>query len=394
MTTQAILTELNARAAAMGISVSVSRFDGKLYAFEVAGKVLHRAATAADARRFLDAAERSGQTAGIVAQARAEALASRDDEATQHPAGPVTVRYNGAGGHAYYLRAAGTWAFGSVAGSDAKRFASVTAARTWLSENGFELDPNAVAFEPAPPAPIEPAASVVGAPAPAMVPQPSQPQQGRDVRAALTLETWSVTMPEHWAGYLVNGNAAGLSDAEIAHIRAHLSRHLPEGGHVVSMQEGSERFTWSADLYGGAPERGCTVAVYDVLAPREADIPLIPAVAPMVPQPCQQQQARARGRALQPARGERRYVTVRDTETGDLHRVLTSVARVGVAVVIFTPSNRHRQGALGGMLITHDDIRKAWVFNDEAEARRMLSRNGAPGERVIRAELVSDPAVA
>lgn len=114
----------------------------------------------------------------------------------------------------------------------------------------------------------------------------------------------------------------------------------------------------------------------------------------MVPQPVQQQQARARGRAPQPARGERRYVTVRDTETGNVHRVLTSVAQVGVAVVIFIPSNRHRQGALGGMLITHDDIRKAWVFNDEAEARRMLSRNRAPGERVIRAELVADPAPA
>lgn len=114
-------------------------------------------------------------------------------------------------------------------------------------------------------------------------------------------------------------------------------------------------------------------------------------VAPaMVPQPCQQQQAKAR--APKPARGERRYVTVRDTETGEVHRVLTSVARVGVAVVIFVPSNRHRQGALGGMLITHDDIRKAWVFNDEAEAHRMLSRNRAPGERVIRAELVADPA--
>lgn len=121
------------------------------------------------------------------------------------------------------------------------------------------------------------------------------------------------------------------------------------------------------------------------------------AIAPapaMVPQPVQQQQACARGRAPQPARGERRYVTVRDTETGEVHRVLTSVARVGVAVVIFTPSNRHRQGALNGMLITHDDIRKAWVFNDEAEARRFLSGNRAPGERVIRAELVADPAPA
>ncbi len=112
----------------------------------------------------------------------------------------------------------------------------------------------------------------------------------------------------------------------------------------------------------------------------------------MVPQPAQQQQAKAR--ASKPARGERRYVEVRDTETGEVHRVLTSVARVGVAVVIFVPSNRHREGALNGMLITHDDTRKAWVFNDEAEARRLLSCNRAPGERVIRAELVADPAPA
>jgi hypothetical protein len=111
-------------------------------------------------------------------------------------------------------------------------------------------------------------------------------------------------------------------------------------------------------------------------------------VTVMVPQVAQQPQAKARG----PARGERRYVTVRDTETGEVHRVLTSVARVGAAVIIFTPSNRHRQGAIGGMLIIHDDVRKAWVFNDESEARRMLSRNRAPGERTIRAELIADPA--
>lgn len=101
-----------------------------------------------------------------------------------------------------------------------------------------------------------------------------------------------------------------------------------------------------------------------------------------------------RKRSTYPPRGERRYVTVRDTETDEIHRVLTSVARVGVAVVVFTPSNRHREGALGGMLITHDDIRKAWVFNDMAEARRMLSRNRAPGERVTLAVLVADPAPA
>lgn len=153
-------------------------------------------------------------------------------------------------------------------------------------------------------------------------------------------------------------------------------------------------FEDSVRLYQWATANGWHSLPYDPAHPVGVYAQAVPPAPAMVPQPVQQQQARARGRAQQPARGERRYVTVRDTETGDVHRVLTSVARVGVAVVIFTPSNRHRQGALGGMLITHDDIRKAWVFNDEAEARRMLSRNGAPGERVIRAELVSDPAAA
>lgn len=164
-------------------------------------------------------------------------------------------------------------------------------------------------------------------------------------------------------------------------------KHSCKGG-VMEMRWPHVIVRWRFEPPAMVPLGGRYVALADGGVEWVADAPT------MVPQPCQPQQARARGRTPQPARGERRYVTVRDTETGDVHRVLTSVARVGVAVVIFTPSNRHRQGALGGMLITHDDIRKAWVFNDEAEARRMLSRNRAPGERVIRAEIVSDPAVA
>lgn len=163
------------------------------------------------------------------------------------------------------------------------------------------------------------------------------------------------------------GDGRPVSDQHRSDCLTYLRRIMAQGG-VGSMSARSERDLRSLIRF-------------------LANCPLRPDAPAMVPQQCQQQQAKAR-----PARGERRYVTVRDTETGEVHRVLTSVARVGVAVVIFTPSNRHRAGALGGMLVTHDDIRKAWVFNDETEARHMLMRNRAPGERVIRAELISDPA--
>lgn len=208
---------------------------------------------------------------------------------------------------------------------------------------GIQADRIVSRFDP--PAPVEAAASVVGTPAPAA-----------DVTA------YEVDRAEAIHGL------GQKSDAELRTLADHFRKVAPLAS-VASNRQSSEAIV-------AACER--------LIARRGA----------MVPQPAQQQQARARGRSLQPARGERRYVTVRDMETGNVHRVLTSVAQVGVAVVIFIPSNRHRQGALGGMLITHDDIRKAWVFNDEAEARRALSRNGAPGERVIRAELVADPAPA
>ena len=214
-------------------------------------------------------------------------------------------------------------------------------------QEGIEADRIVSRFDPAPSAPVvEPVASVVG----------EAPARARYA---------PVYNPAGTGGYDIVDRDTGSTDINGA-------RH------------------WFGDLHFA--QKACDALNAGRPCPTMAE--MCEAAPAMVPQPVQQQQARARGRAQQPARGERRYVTVRDTETGEVHRVLTSVARVGVAVVIFVPSNRHRQGALNGMLITHDDIRKAWVFNDEAEARRMLSRNRAQGERVIRAELVADPAPA
>lgn len=211
-------------------------------------------------------------------------------------------------------------------------------------------------------------AAALGYAVPAPVAMVAQPVQQAQTQAVPNLNAVNVEARKVRDGLRIVGRLGGAGEAY----------------HVEEVREGrciSDRGSW--------PSYSEALAALSAISDPHAPFKAAPA---MVPQPCQQQQGRAR--APKPARGERRYVTVRDTETGEVHRVLTSVARVGVAVVIFTPSNRHRDGALGGMLITHDDIRKAWVFNDEAEARRCLSSNRAPGERVIRAELISDPAAA
>jgi hypothetical protein len=75
-----------------------------------------------------------------------------------------------------------------------------------------------------------------------------------------------------------------------------------------------------------------------------------------------------------PARGPLRYVIVTDPRTGKEHRVLTSIAVAGYALMEHIPSNEHRKGALGGMLITHGAITKAAVFNDKAEADVYIAR--------------------
>lgn len=294
---------------------------------------------------------------------RVEAIARREADATGRP--HVVLNLNWAGAPLYVCREL---------------------------RDGIEADRIVSRFDPAPSAPVvEPVASVVGE----AVPAPSNATEGASCEAAPAYLAIQCQREGHPRGtFLYQGN------------------NWRTGRLVSPVFEDSVR------LYQWATANGWHSLPYDPAHPvgvyaqpvqqAQSVVPLggryvplgdggvewVPDAPAMVPQPCQQQQARARGRTPQPARGERRYVTVRDTETGDVHRVLTSVAQVGVAVVIFIPSNRHRQGALGGMLITHDDIRKAWVFNDEAEARRMLSRNQGPGERVIRAELISDPAVA
>lgn len=118
----------------------------------------------------------------------------------------------------------------------------------------------------------------------------------------------------------------------------------------------------------------------------------VPDAPAMVPQPVQQQQAQAR--KPRPARGERRNVLVRASDTGETFRVLTSVAGTGFAMIEDVPSNLHRAGELRGMLITHGPIRKAVVFAsiEEGAAYAEQSRRNGWGHRYSPAVIVADPA--
>ncbi|GJE18743.1 hypothetical protein [Methylobacterium marchantiae] len=71
----------------------------------------------------------------------------------------------------------------------------------------------------------------------------------------------TITLPSHWASFLINGDASGLDDGEQERIEAHL-KGVP--GHIVGVEEGSERFTWCYAMYGG-DARGGGVADYTIL---------------------------------------------------------------------------------------------------------------------------------
>lgn len=71
----------------------------------------------------------------------------------------------------------------------------------------------------------------------------------------------TVTGLTHWASYLINGDSSGMEDSEIA-LCDNWQESL-EPWYVVSTVDDSERFTWSAELYG-ADCAGATVCDYVV----------------------------------------------------------------------------------------------------------------------------------
>ena len=71
----------------------------------------------------------------------------------------------------------------------------------------------------------------------------------------------TVTGLSHWASYLINDDSSGMEDSEIALCDKWAESLAP--WYVVSDVEDSERFTWSAELYG-ADCAGATVCDYVV----------------------------------------------------------------------------------------------------------------------------------
>lgn len=61
-----------------------------------------------------------------------------------------------------------------------------------------------------------------------------------------------VTLPYHWAPYLINGDASGLDDGEPEYI----DRYLWNTEAIIDVDHNSTRFTWSYDLYGGTAKGG------------------------------------------------------------------------------------------------------------------------------------------
>ena len=67
----------------------------------------------------------------------------------------------------------------------------------------------------------------------------------------------------YWASYLINGDASGMNDSEIALCDAWQKSIEPY--YVVGIVEDSERFTWHGELYG-ADCAGVTVCDYIIHA--------------------------------------------------------------------------------------------------------------------------------
>lgn len=64
----------------------------------------------------------------------------------------------------------------------------------------------------------------------------------------------TITLPSHWASYLINDDDSGLDTEEAAYIVGTMVR---EGvRNVVDVTDDSERFTWHYRMYGGTADGG------------------------------------------------------------------------------------------------------------------------------------------
>ena len=58
----------------------------------------------------------------------------------------------------------------------------------------------------------------------------------------------TITAPEHWASYLINGDRTSLSESEIEMVKRWLARECIARDDFVSCSD-EPRFTWSYRLY-------------------------------------------------------------------------------------------------------------------------------------------------
>ena len=79
----------------------------------------------------------------------------------------------------------------------------------------------------------------------------------------------TITLPAHWAPYLINGDASGLDDGEQAIVDRAIERECGREWTIVSCDD-EDRFTWSYALYN--PEADCAGgSVLDYQAIRSRD---------------------------------------------------------------------------------------------------------------------------
>jgi hypothetical protein len=76
-------------------------------------------------------------------------------------------------------------------------------------------------------------------------------------------ETKVVKGAAHWASYLINGDASGLSELERIQADAWCDRELEDGEQIVDC--GEPFFSWSFGLYTGCAASGGDLVEYSIL---------------------------------------------------------------------------------------------------------------------------------
>ena len=77
------------------------------------------------------------------------------------------------------------------------------------------------------------------------------------------MEVKTVKGAAHWASYLINGDASGMTDLEVAQADAWYDREVEDGEQVVDC--GEPYFSWSFGMYTGIPVRGGDLVDYTIV---------------------------------------------------------------------------------------------------------------------------------